>query len=366
MKIQINSSAFAEAAVFAGKAISARPTNPVLSGLLIEASAGVLRLSGFDYEKSSRTTTAAEVLDAGHVLVPARMLTDILTKLPKNRDLEMVVDDGCATITAGKAKYTLAAMNVDEFPTMPELPAAAGSVDGALFAEAVAQVAGTASGDDILPILTAVQVIASGKQITLQATDRYRLAQRVIEWAPNDESIDQQWLVRGAALVDAGKLTTGELTVLAADQTIGFRSLNRATTTMIIDGDYPKIASLFPDTTPTSVTVNRELLAGVVDRISTVAERGTPIRLQVADGEIELDAGTGAAATGREFVDCDLDGEPITAAFNPYYLTHALKTIMSATVNLGFTTSARPVLVTPTDDTRHKHLLMPVRLPGMK
>ncbi|MCW2132926.1 DNA polymerase III subunit beta [Arthrobacter sp. VKM Ac-2550] len=363
-KIRIDSTTFAEAAVFAAKAISPRPATPVLSGLLIEAAEGTIRLSGFDYEVSNRITAPAEVLDAGHVLVPGRMLTDILSKLPKNRPVEVTVDGTRVSITSGKAKYTLSTMPAAEFPAMPELPAKAGTVDGHAFAAAVAQVAGTAANDDTLPILAAVHVVAEGKELRLSATDRYRLAERTIPWEPVDPETSFAWLIKSKTLVDVSKLAAGELQVLSADDKVGFRNGNRATTSLTVDGDYPKISALFPDNTPINVTVNRAMLADVVSRVSTVAERNTPLRLQVRDGEIELDAGTGEDAQGREFMDCELDGDPITAAFNPAYLEHALKTMPTETVIIGFTASPKPAVITPTDDTDLRHLLMPVRLPG--
>lgn len=358
MRITIDPASFAEAAVFAAKAISPRPPSPVMSGLLIEAVDSVLRLSGFDYETSNRVTVPADVEEPGHVLVPGRMLTDILTKLPKNKPVVLAVEGSRVTVTAGKSTYTLATMDANEFPTMPELPEVAGTVDGVWFAEAVAQVAGFASTEETLPIITGVRIEATGAQLRFLATDRYRLAEQVIDWVPNGG--DRAWLVKARTLADVTKLVAGDLSILADGQTIGFRTGNRATTSLLIDGDYPRVGGLFPDTTAISVGVDRVRLADAVNRIATVTERDTAVRLQITDGEIELDAGNGDDATGREFVDCTLDGDPITVAYNPAFLESALKTFSAETVTISFTQPSKPSVIT--DGTDHRALLMPVRL----
>lgn len=366
MKFTIDTPTFAEAAVFAAKAINARPVTPVLSGIRIEAAAGVLRLAGFDYEVSNRTTAAAEVTTPGHVLVSGRMLTDILSKLPKSRPVTMELDGNKVTLTSGRASYRLSAMQFDDFPEMPELPAAAGTVDGELFADAITSVAGAVATEDALPILMSVYITTDGNRMTFQSTDRYRLAQRVIDWAPADPTIGYKWLVKAKTLADVAKLAAGELQVMANDSMLGFRTGNRATTTLTVEGDFPKIGSLFPDHTPNNTIADRAQLAEIVARVSLVAERNTPVRIVSDGGELTIDAGTGEDAQGLEAMDAELEGDPITSAFNPGFLGWALKTIPTTTVRLGYSHPSKPCHITPTDDTDLRILIMPVRLPGQK
>lgn len=364
MKFTIDTAAFAEAALFAAKAINTRPPNPVLSGLLIEAVEGTLRLSGFDYTISNRTTVAADVMAPGHALVSGRMLTDILSKLPKSKPVTLELDGSKVTLSSGRANYQLAAMPYEQFPDMPELPAIAGTVNGSLFADAVSSVAGAASTDDALAFLTAIFITTDGNKITMQATDRYRMAQRIIDWAPTNPAASQRWLIKAKTLVEVSKLAAGELTLMASDSMVGFRTGNRATTTLMTEGDYPKISSLFPDYTPNMIVADQSTIVETVDRVALVAEANTSVRLASADGELTIDAGTGEGAQGMEIMDAELTGDNINAAFNPGYLSWALKTVHTNTVNLGFTDPRKPCLVTPTDDTDLKILVMPIRLPG--
>jgi len=359
MKFTIPANALADAAGFALKAVNPRPATPVLSGLLIEAVSGSLRLSGFDYEKSSRTQVAADVETDGHALISAKIFTDIIRKFGK-KTVTVEVDGNLATLTAGSAKFAMGTMPVSEFPALPGLPEAAGTVDGSAFAAAVAQIIGAAATDETLAVLTGVKIISDGESLTLLATDRYRLAEVTIPWQPAGPPIEV--LVRSKWLNDAVKDLAGETKILAADSIFGLRSGNRATTAVTMDQDFPRIQSLFPDSTDTDVIVDRAELADVLSRVSLVAERNTPVRFNASGSQLTVDAGTGDGATGEESIPCEVIGTDVVTAFNPGYLAWSLSATPSEQVTFGFQANrGKPALVTGRDGL--SHLLMPVRLP---
>jgi DNA polymerase III subunit beta len=360
VKFTLTADALADAAAFASKGLSARPPVPVLAGLLIEAVPTGLRISGFDYEKSARTQVAAEVAEPGTVLLQGKMFTDIIRKLGK-KAVTITVDERNATLTAGTAKFSMRPMPVAEFPPMPPLPPAVGTIDGDVFAAAVGQVIAAASTDDSVPILKGVHIVSDGDELTLRTTDRYRLAEVVIPWTPAGGDINL--LVRGAWLADVVKTIAGEATILADGNLVGVRTGNRATTSITIDGEYPKIKALFPNTCATRVTVDRTEFADVLARVSLVAERNTPVRLTACDGELIVDAGTGEDAQGRETLPCGIDGTDVVVAVNPAYLAWSLSVTPAAKIDLGFQENlAKPVLISGTEGLRH--LVMPVRLPA--
>ena len=360
MKFTLTADALADAAAFASKGISARPPVPILSGLLIEAQPGGLRISGFDYEKSARTQVAADVTEAGKVLLQAKLFTDIIRKFGK-RAVTVTVDERSAILTAGSAVFNMAAMPVSEFPPMPDLPPAVGKVDGDVFAAAVTQIIGAASTDDSIPVLKGVQLVSDGDELIMRTTDRYRLAEVVIPWAPEGGDVDL--LLRGSWLADVVKTLAGEATILATENIVGIRTGNRATTSLVIDGDYPKIKALFPTTSHTEVTVARDEFAEVLARVSLVAERNTPVRITTEGDTMTIDAGTGEDAQGRETLACTADGTDIRVAVNPGYLAWSIGVTPAADVTFGFQENlAKPVLVGGSDGLRH--LIMPVRLPS--
>lgn len=359
MKFTLTADALADAAAFASKGLSARPPVPVLSGLLIEAVPTGLRISGFDYEKSARTQVAAEVIEPGAALLQGKMFTDIIRKFGK-KTVTIEVDERQAILKAGTAEFNMRPMPVSEFPPMPALPAAVGKIDGDVFAAAVGQVIGAASTDDSVPVLKGVQLVSEGNELIMRTTDRYRLAEVVIPWTPEGGDVDL--LVRASWLADVVKTLAGEATILATENIVGIRTGNRATTSLVIDGDFPKIKTLFPDTTATQVTVDRADLADVLARVSLVAERNTPVRITTEDELMTVDAGTGEDAQGRETLPCVVNGTDVVVSVNPAYLAWSLAVNPATECTFGFQENlAKPVLVGGTEGLRH--LVMPVRLP---
>ena len=359
MKFTIPANALADAAAFAAKGISPRPANPILSGLLIEAAAGTLRISGFDYDKSARTQAAADVEVEGNALLPGRMFTDIIKKFGK-KTVTVEVDGTTAKLTAGSAVFTIGSMSVADFPPMPPLPQPTGTVDGDVLAAAVAQIIDAASTDAAVPALMGVKVISDGNELTLLATDRYRLAEVVIPWTPAREGFEA--LVRATWLRDVAKGLAGETQILMDGNNVGIRSGNRATTTTVLDQDFPKIQTLFPKSTETEIIVDRAELADVVSRVSLVAERNTPIRITASGAEMTVDAGTGEAAQGQETIPCEVNGTDVVVAVNPGYLGWSLSVTPTENITLGFQENrGKPVLISGSEAL--SHLIMPVRLP---
>jgi DNA polymerase-3 subunit beta len=269
------------------------------------------------------------------------------------------VDDRRATLTAGSAVFTMAAMPVSEFPPMPDLPPVVGTIDGDAFAAAVGQIIGAASTENALPVLRGVHITSEGDELVLRATDKYRLAEVTLSWSSAGGDVDL--LVNAAWLTDVAKTLAGEASLLADGNLVGIRTGNRATTSIIIDGDYPKIKALFPESTDIQLTVSRAALTDVLSRVALVAERNTPVKLTTAKGFLTVEAGTGEDATGRETMPCEAIGDDITAAFNPTYLAWSLSATPSEDVDFGFQADLRkPALITGAPGLRH--LLMPVRL----
>jgi DNA polymerase-3 subunit beta len=263
---------------------------------------------------------------------------------------------------------------VEDYPALPDMPSVSGTVLGTEFAGAVAQVAIAAGRDDTLPALTGIRVEISGERLTLAATDRYRLAVRELAWTPTAGQVEATALVPARTLNDTAKTMAGAPTIEVAFATkdgavealVGFEGDGRRSTTRVIDGEFPKYRSLLPSESPTKATVERDSLIDAVKRVSLVAERNTPVRLEFSDTGLDLRAGTGDEAQAQESLAATVDGEAITIAFNPQYLLDGLAAIDGDTVELAFTTATKPaVLSSATDDAgAYRYLLMPVRLGG--
>jgi DNA polymerase-3 subunit beta len=376
VKLRVERDVLAEAVTWAARALPSRPPVPVLAGLLLEADIdGVLRLSSFDYEVSARVEVAAEVLDGGTVLVSGKLLADISRSLP-GKPVDVATDGSRVSLTCGASRFTLLTMPVDEYPTLPTMPDGSGVVAGEVFSQAVAQVTVAASRDDTLPILTGVRMEIDGERLTLLATDRYRLAMRTLPWRPSVPGLSTVALVRGRTLSEVSKaLGAGSDVTLAlasggGTELIGFEAGGRRTTSLLVDGEYPKVRSLFPAESPTYAVVDTHALIEAVRRVALVADRNTPVRLSFTDGAITLEAGQGEDAQASEAVDAGLIGEDLSIAFNPQYLLDGLGALTTPFARLSFTVATKPAVISGQaeadgdDDENYRYLLMPVRLGG--
>ena len=379
MKFRVDRDVFADAVAWAARSLPVRPSVPVLAGLLVEAGPDGLVLSTFDYETSARATLTAEVSDEGTALVSGRLLADICRSLP-DKPVEMVLDGARVSLTCGSARFSLQTMPVEDYPTIPEMPVATGTVQSELFAHAVAQAVTAAGRDDMLPVLTGVRIEIEGSTITLLATDRFRLAQRELTWDPRSTDESLAALVPARVLGDTAKsLTAGETVTIALSASgtgeglIGFEGTGpggvRRTTTRLLDGEFPKVRSLFPTERLTVAKVDKAALIESVKRVALVAERNAAVQLAFADGVLTLDAGSGDEAQASESIEADIEGEDLTTGFNPQFLLDGLTAIDEPVVELAFTQPSKPVVIAgaagDTDgdgDSGFRYLLMPRRL----
>jgi DNA polymerase-3 subunit beta len=376
VKIRVERDVLAEAVAWAARSLPARPPAPVLAGLLLKSEEGQLSLSSFDYEVSARVSVDAEVEEEGTVLVSGRLLADICRALP-NRPVEISTDGVRATVVCGSSRFTLHTLPVEEYPALPQMPGATGTVPGEVFASAAAQVAIAAGRDDTLPVLTGVRIEIEGDTVTLASTDRYRFAVREFLWKPENPEASAVALVPAKTLLDTAKaLTSGDSVILAlsgsgaGEGLIGFEGAGRRTTTRLLEGDLPKYRSLFPTEFNSIAVIETAPFVEAVKRVALVAERNTPVRLSFEQGVLILEAGSSDDAQAVERVDANLEGDDVSIAFNPTFLLDGLSAIDSPVAQLSFTTSTKPALLSGKPaldaeaDEAYKYLIMPVRLSG--
>ncbi|MBM7784350.1 DNA polymerase III subunit beta [Tenggerimyces flavus] len=382
MKFRLDRDVLADAVAWVARSLPTRPSVPVLAGLLLNAKDGELVLSGFDYETSARVSLPAEIAVEGSVLVSGRLLADISRSLPA-QPVDIEADGGKVVVTCRSARFTIQTLPVDEYPDLPEMPTASGTVKGDVLAAAVAQVAIAAGRDDMLPVLTGVRIEIEGSSVTLAATDRYRLAVRELSWSPERPDVSATALVPARVLADTAKsFTSGsEVTIALAtpgsgggEGLVGFAGQTgggmRRTTTRLLDGEFPKYRTLFPPEQQTIARIETAPFVETLKRVALVAERNTPIRLTLGDSEARLEAGSSDEAQASESLQAQIEGEGLTIGFNPQYLLDGLGVIDTPVAQLAFTQANRPAVLTgaPAIDAEanldYRYLLMPVRLQG--
>ena len=380
MKFRVDRDQFADAVAWAGRTVPTRPALPMLSGLRLEGIEGSeprLSIASYDYEVSGRVEVVADVAEGGVALVNGRLLVDIAKALPA-QPVDLGTEGTRLRVRCGRASFELPTLPVEEYPPLPPMPEPSGSVPGGVLAGAVAQVAVAAGRDDALPFLTGVRVEVDGEQVTLAATDRYRLAVRSFRWTPQSAEFSAAALVPARTLADTTKaLAHADEVHLAfgapavGEGLLGIEGLDRRTTTRLLEGDFPKYRSLLPNESPTVVRVETAALTEAVKRVALVAERSSAVKMIFNGQELVLEAGTGDDAIGLDAIECVVTGEPIERiAFNPGYLLEGLAAINQPITNMAITNANKAAVLTgassfeadAADD--YLYLLMPVRLPS--
>jgi DNA polymerase-3 subunit beta len=374
MKFRVERDALADAIAWTAKSLPSRPSVPVLAGVLMRVAEGQLTVSGFDYEVSSQVTVGVQADSDGAALVSGKLLAEITKALPA-KPVEVASVGTHLEVVCGSARFTLPTMPVEDYPTLPSMPEMAGVIDASAFAHAVAQVAIAAGRDDTIPMLTGVRMELEGSTLSLLATDRYRAAVRELTWRPMDDGINIQALVPARTLADTAKTlgpVGGEVTVALSrggigEGMIGFAGGSRRTTSRLLDPDFPKIRSLFPDQHQARARLNVASLTEVVKRVALVADRTTPVRLSFAEGEVVIEAGSSEDARASEAMEAEFTGEALTVAFNPGYLLDGLAVLDAPTVLVSFTTAMKPAVISPAGDDGepipgYRYLIMPMRV----
>ncbi|GAA1724144.1 DNA polymerase III subunit beta [Microbacterium paludicola] len=356
MKFHVNRDVFSEAVSFVVKLLPQRNPQPILAGVLIEATEdGALALSAFDYEASARTTIEATIDEPGTILVHGRLLSDIASRLP-NAPIQMTTEeDGNIALTCGSARFALASMPVEEYPAIPEVTGESGLVPADDFATAIAQVAFAASRDDVTPVLTGVQLEVTDQQLSLVATDRYRVALRDIDWDGGQQ--EAHALVPARTLQEVGKTFShgGNISIAFSGsgdrEIIAFTAGNKTVTSLLIKGNFPPVRRLFPEQTDHYAVVSTADLTEAVRRVALVLDRSAPLRFTFTTSSVTMDASGGDQARASESVDAHLQGEDVTLGLNPQYLLESLAAVKSEFVRITFTSSDNanklsPVLIT--------------------
>lgn len=370
VKFKVDRDVLAEAVTWTTKSLPQRPAVPVLTGILVTADAsGSVQLAVFDYEVSSRVDIAAEVEAPGAFLVSGKLLSEIAKALPAE-PVTLELTGNKVDLTCGSSRFSLMTMPVDEYPALPQVPTTSGTVSAGEFGGAVGQVSIATSKDDTVPILTSVRVEIEGDTVTLLATDRYRLAVREFTWNPRTPDISATALVRGRTLSDAAKAMGGDVEIALAEsggkEMLAFSSGGRVTTSLLVEGDYPKVRSLFPKDVLIHAVLETSALREAVRRVSLVAERNTPIRFEFADGSLTLRAGAGDDAQASESLPVQIEGGDITTGFNPHFISEGLAQVGTPYVRFSMTEPKKPVVISGQQemdgelDPSYRYLLMPI------
>jgi DNA polymerase-3 subunit beta len=365
LRITCSKDALVQALGVVSRAVSTRTSVQILSGILLEAANGELKVAATDMELSLRATLPARVEGDGAIVLPGKTLADIARLLPADEvEIEHKPAESVAHLTCGSASYTLNTYNPEDFPRLPELEAVSTfSVEREALLETITRVARAASRDESRPVLTGILVQFTGSKLVMAATDSYRLA--VKETTLSGPAPELEAIVPGRALQELARIATAgdEVEVGVQENQVVFSTSGVWLTTRRIDGQFPNYRQLLPETFEHELTLPRVELLEVVRRASVMIQRSTPLQLRFAEGEITVIARTHEVGESKEAMPAAYTGEPLEIGFNAEFLRDGLELLESDDVRMKLISPLRPVVIHGEGDD-FTYLVMPIRLPG--
>lgn len=349
------------------RAVSTRAATQALSGVLLNASSGQVTLAATDLDVGLETALDAEVASEGSVLLPGRLFAEVARSLAEPTvEIETRESEHDVEIRCGSSSFHLRVLPAEDFPKLPEpsqesalkLPAAA-------LGESIDLVARAASRDDMRPVLTGVFVSGSGSELTMVATDSYRLAVKRTELEGDlggeiEANIPARALRELARILSSEEVSEVAISLLP-NQAV-FEAGSIMLTTRLIDGQFPNFRQLLPESYEHDVRLPRTELLEVARRVSQLAQRNAPLRLSFASGELTVAAETPDVGDAVETMPASFEGEALEIGFNPEFLKEGIESVAGDEILVRLISPLRPGLLQPVENGDFRYLVMPIRL----
>ena len=369
MRFNINKSELLNALTIVSKGTSSRSTLPILTGVYIKAEGAGLTLRTTDAVLSMRYDVAALVEEPGEVVIPERLLLDIVKNLPEAA-VELKSDgiDASVTVSCGHSSFMLKTLDVEDFPEFPNV-----STDNSIdvpfadFCSMVKRVAKVVSRDQSRAVLTGVLISTQGGGLRMAATDSYRLAVADMELPSAEEGFEA--IVAGTFLQEVASLPKMDETIklgLTQNQIV-ITYQNMTLINRRIEGSYPNYRQIIPPTAATKTCFTTTELITAVKRVGIVgggASSPSPVRFDIDANIGETVVSSTAQDVGRaeEAVPCEVDGESVQIALNHQYVLDGLQSVGTDQVFFETNSSMKPGVFRAAAPERFLYLVMPVRI----
>jgi DNA polymerase-3 subunit beta len=346
---------------------STRSAIQALSGVQVVAAGGACELRATDMDVSLRVPLDAELVREGVVVLPARLLLDVVRSLPSPQiSVELRPAEQDVELISGNATFHIRTLRAEDFPPFPEPDSDTGvSMPVEAFVATALKVAGSASRDETRPVLTGILVSATDRELRMVATDSYRLSvkETTLE-APLSSAFEVN--VPARALQELARVAAGvedqQLNVSVLANQVVFKLDGVILSSRLIDGQFPNYRQLLPESFEHELRIAGPELTEVVRRISLLAQKNAPLRLAFAPGELTVSAQTPDVGEALESLPVAFQGEPLEIGFNPEFLRDGLEAVEQGDVLLKLISPLRPGLIESGDGSGFQYLIMPIRL----
>jgi DNA polymerase-3 subunit beta len=349
------------------RAASTRSAVQALAGVQLQADDNGIELRATDMEIGLRVPVDGTVERPGSVVLPGRLLVDVVRSLPGSEvSLEVRPAEQDVEVRSGSATFHIRTLRLEDFPPFPE---AGGDekvqVPAVAFVETVMKVARSASRDETRPVLTGILVSAAGDELRMVATDSYRLS---VKETKLEQALASSFEanVPARALQELTRIVqhagSDELSVTVRSNQVIFEAGGVVLSSRLIEGQFPNYRQLLPDSYEHELRLTGSEVTDVVRRISLMAQKNAPLRLAFKEGELTVSARTPDVGEAQETIPVPFSGEALEIGFNPEFLRDGLEAVESGDVLLKLISPLRPGLIQAADGSGFIYLLMPIRL----
>lgn len=375
------------------RVVPQRPTHPILSNILVEADdqLGRVYLTAFDLAIGVKSSFACQVETGGQVTLPAKLLSDIVSRLPDGDITLSTALDETATITCKSGKYQVRGMSAEEFPELPEITEQTILLKKDRLLEGIRSTLFATSADETKQVLTGVHITISEGKEEFASTDGHRLAivETIEETPPTEEEVS---VVLPTTFEELNKALTPKPTtevnipsrVLTevekillkkeSDEIIKFKFdrgqavfewCDRIITTRLLEGQYPDYRQLLPPSFEKALACDRKGLLSILDRIAVLADPKQNIVKVVLDSSSQvmtLSIDAKDVGSGRETMPVQYAGENMELALNIKYWRESLNNLATQEIEMRLNQPLSPIVLSPIGGAKVTHLLMPVQL----
>lgn len=346
------------------KAVTLRSSIPALEGILLKAEGFQLTLTGYDLEMGITTTIEANVRQSGEIVLSAKLLGDMVRRLPSGEVSIYTNESGNATIKGGVAEFDILAMSASDYPDLPTpgadhtLTIRAGMLRGMIEKTLYA-----VSQDDKKPAHTGELFAIEEDKLTVVALDGYRLA--IVE-RPVQAEKHIRIIIPAKTLTEVNKLLgddEDDVRISANRRFVVFNSGNYTILSRLIEGEFLNYANVIPNGCKTRVVLETRDFIDTIERASLIiTERlKNPLRILFdASGKVTVRCQTNLGKVVDEF-SAQVEGDPVEIGFNNRYLLDALRNARCEKVVLELSGPLSPVKILPEEGEDFIYLVLPVR-----
>ena len=367
MKFNTKQSDLLKALIDVSKVVPTRTTLPILSCALFETDEDSLKIRSTDLEQTIIIKIKANILEQGKVAVPINKMLEIVSAL-KNSNIEFSSLENEVEINSENGLYKIPNKDYNEYPDMPELVSTQKlTLTNTELLNIINNTAYAVSRDDLKPALCGVYLNIEKNKATAVATDGHRLVkyEKQIQ-SKLEEQISIIIPAKFLNIIKNSLNTSGSVDINISENHIDLTQNEKYLLSRIIKETFPDFNSVIPEDNPIKTRVKSKKILESIKRVSIFSNKTTKqIQLSFTENELTvLTEDKESNSSGKEYIECDHQGENINTRYNSQYLSEAISHINTEEVDIYLSSSQTAAVFKPTkkeDNSNHTALLMPLR-----